>query len=238
MPKFYISSKFGVIEAIRGNQPHTGVDIPLEVGTKLRSFIDGTVERILEGGKIGKGVIIRGEDGNAYIYGHLSKVTVKEGQTIDAARDIIGLSGNTGNSTGPHLHFAIQKPDGAFIDPEPAIKALEAVTGADPLGQYLGSQPLPGTVMDWINGVGDSIWAKEKEIIEDVSNPVWAFVKGQLIDLGQWIVNNIPEIMGYGAVLAGICIILGSMAGKGMMKPLAIYAGMLIIAVLLRGGGQ
>jgi hypothetical protein len=238
MPKFVISSPFGELAEVRGYRPHTGLDVPLEVGTKLRSFVNGTVERVytVRDG-LGKHVIIRGDDGNAYIYGHLDKITVHKGDNVRAGIDIIGLSGNTGHSTGPHLHFAIQDAAGKYIDPAPAIKALEAVTGSDPAGLYIGSQPTPGGFMDWLNRIADGTIGKEKDVIETVSNPVWAFFKAQLIDLGHWFVGNLPDIMGYGAILAGVFIILGGMFGKGgSLKPAGVYAGLLIVSICILGG--
>lgn len=232
--KFVLSSPYGEMSEIRGNVPHNGIDIPMEVGTKLRSFVDGTVERIVDYGKqnIGKGVVVRGDDGNAYIYGHMSKITVKQGQHIHAGQDIIGMSGNTGNSTGPHLHFGIQAPDGHFIDPTPAVKALESVTGADPLGHYIGGQPLPGSWMDKLNHFADNFIHGEKE---HVAHPFLTWVGGRIAEFWhEWFIPNLPDIMGYGAMLAGACMILSSMTGKnGMIRPLAVYAGCLIVSLCI-----
>jgi murein DD-endopeptidase MepM/ murein hydrolase activator NlpD len=235
--KFVLSAPFGGLSEVH-KTPHTGIDIPMEVGTRLRSFMNGTVERVVDYGKesLGKAVMIRGEDGDVYIFGHLSKVTVKQGQTIHAGNEIIGLSGSSGHSTGPHLHFAIQH-NGQFVDPTIFTKALEQVTGADPFGQFIGSQPVPGSIMDRLNHLGDKFIQKESGVIETVSNPVWAWTKGQLIDFGHWFVTNLPDLMGYGAIMAGVFIILGSMVGKGgMMKPLSIYAGALIVSFLVLAG--
>lgn len=234
---FKISSEFGAVEQVRGNVPHTGIDIPLEVGTKLRSFVSGTVEKIYDTGAqgIGKGVSIRGDDGNLYTFGHLSKITVHKGEVVKAGQDIIGLSGNTGHSTGPHLHFSIQH-NGEYIDPTPAIRALEKVTGGDPLNIYLGDQPMPHTFMDWINRKADRGIEAELGAVDKVVNPVENFFSSQLSHLGHWIFDNIPEIMGYGAIIAGVCVILGAAVGKGgMIKPLLIYAISLVTAALIRG---
>jgi hypothetical protein len=238
MPKITISSQYGVYEQVRNGRPHTGIDLVMPEGTKLRSFVDGTVERVIHvRDGLGKHVIIRGEDGNAYIYGHLEKITVHKGDTVRAGLDIIGLSGNTGHSTGPHLHFAIQDVGGKYIDPTPAINALESVTGGDPLGRFIGSQPTPGGFLDWLNRFADGTIGKEKEVVEHVTHPVWATFKAGMIDLGHWFVANLPDIMGYGAILAGVCIVLGGMIGKGgAIKPLAIYAGLLILSLCILGG--
>lgn len=234
---FKISSEFGAVEQVRNGVPHTGLDIPLEIGTKLRSIVNGTVEKIYDMGtqNIGKGVVIRGDDGNLYTYGHLSKVTVKLHETVHAGRDIIGLSGNSGHSTGAHLHFAIQH-NGQYIDPSPVVKALESVTGADPFNQYLGSQPMPHTMLDWINKKSDAAIIAELDGVDKVAHPVGNWFQTQAEHLGIWVFNHIPDIMGYGAIIAAICIILGSAVGKGgMIKPLLLYGITLVIAALVRG---
>lgn len=224
---FKISSEFGAIEQVRGNVPHTGIDVPLEIGTKLRSIVNGTVEKIYDMGtqNIGKGVVIRGDDGNLYTYGHLSKIMVKLHEKVHAGRDIIGLSGNSGHSTGAHLHFAIQH-NGQYVDPTPAVKALEEVSG---------NESLLFRAWDGIINFGTPSEETKHWVMNPIKQSVGGWLKDTAIDLGHWIFNNIPDIMGYGALLAAVCIILGSMIGKGgMIKPLAVYAGTLIIAVLLR----
>ena len=180
-------------------------------------------------------MVIRGDDGNLYTYGHLSKITVKLHEHVAAGKDIIGLSGNSGHSTGAHLHFAIQH-NGQYVDPSPVIKSLESVTGADPMNQYIGAQPMPHTVLDWLNKKADGAVISELDSVDKVVHPVGNWFSTQAAHLGHWIVENIPDIMGYGAIIAGICIILGSAFGKGgMIKPLLLYGITLVVAVLVRG---
>ena len=65
-------------------------------------------------------------DGFATLYGHLDKIIVHEGEKIKQG-EVIGALGNTGRSSGPHLHFEIRKLDGP-IDPLPFLPAGEALT--------------------------------------------------------------------------------------------------------------
>lgn len=230
--KFVLSGAYGELSEVRGGDPHTGIDIPMEVGTRLRAFVDGTVERIVDYGNqnLGKGVIIRGQDGNHYIYGHLSKVTARVGEHVHPGNEIIGLSGNTGNSTAPHLHFGIQAPDGHFIDPTPAVKALESVTGPDPLNHFIGSQPLPGTFMDWVNHFGDKVESK-------VDHPIISWIGHQISSFWHdFFVPNLPDVMGYATLAAGALIILSSMTSHGILKPIAVYTGLLITSVCILSG--
>ena len=86
---------------------HTGVDFRVPTGTKVKAAMAGTV---LEAGSVswgpsyGVSVVIDHGKGIRAIYAHLSALKVKKGDTVDEG-ELIGLSGNTGNSTGPHLHF-------------------------------------------------------------------------------------------------------------------------------------
>lgn len=116
LPTTYkITSRFGSKESFR-DKPHTGVDISMPEGTPLKAADQGVVERILnDDSGIGNGVVIRLNDGKEVIYGHMSEVKVDPGEIINTG-DLIGLSGNTGFSTGPHLHFGMLE-NGKYIDP-------------------------------------------------------------------------------------------------------------------------
>lgn len=115
--RFAITSPYGKLEEVRGMHPHTGVDLAMPEGTPLRSIFNGTVENVWDhAGAIGNGVKIKTDDGLHTIYGHMSKVNVHVGDKLHAG-DLVGLSGNTGHSTGPHLHFGMTDPSGTFIDP-------------------------------------------------------------------------------------------------------------------------
>ena len=97
---------------------HRGLDFAIPIGTKVGAAMGGTVVTAFTGnnyntykqGKkvFGQYVLVKGNNGLYYRYGHLSRVGVRAGQQIMPG-DTIGLSGNTGYSTGPHLHFQVQK---------------------------------------------------------------------------------------------------------------------------------
>jgi murein DD-endopeptidase MepM/ murein hydrolase activator NlpD len=69
-------------------------------------------------------------DGTRAIYGHMNDVKAHIGDHV-SANQILGLSGNTGNSTGPHLHFSLKRPDGSLIDPTPHAEHLANISGND-----------------------------------------------------------------------------------------------------------
>jgi len=89
-------------------QFHPGIDFACSVGTRVYSTRGGTVEFVGYSGGYGKLVIIVHSGGYKSYYGHLSKIKVKKGMKVKAGR-VIAFSGNTGLSTGPHLHFEIRK---------------------------------------------------------------------------------------------------------------------------------
>ncbi|MFF0294064.1 peptidoglycan DD-metalloendopeptidase family protein [Kitasatospora sp. NPDC004615] len=97
---------------------HTGIDFPVATGTSLKAIANGTVVSAGNGGAYGNQVVIKLADGKYAQYAHLSSISVSAGQSVTAGQQI-GLSGATGNVTGPHLHFEIRTtPDyGSDIDP-------------------------------------------------------------------------------------------------------------------------
>ena len=91
----------------RRRRMHKGLDIKVYIGDTIRAAFDGKVRVVKNQGRrrgYGKYIIIRHENGLETVYGHLSKQLVKEDQYVEAG-DVIGLGGNTGRSTGSHLHF-------------------------------------------------------------------------------------------------------------------------------------
>ncbi|PNG23801.1 LysM peptidoglycan-binding domain-containing M23 family metallopeptidase [Streptomyces cahuitamycinicus] len=97
---------------------HTGVDFVVPTGTSLKAVGAGTVVSAGWGGAYGNQVVIKLADGHYAQYAHLSQLSVSAGQTVTAGQQV-GLSGATGNVTGPHLHFEIRTtPDyGSDMDP-------------------------------------------------------------------------------------------------------------------------
>jgi len=116
----YLTSKFGP----RGYRYHYGDDLKLQIGDSVRATFDGVV-RISKYNKGGYGnyVLIRHDNGLETIYGHLSERFGVVGKRVKAG-DCIGLGGNTGRSTGAHLHFEIRYKGNA-IDPKEVFSYKE-----------------------------------------------------------------------------------------------------------------
>lgn len=92
---------------------HTGIDLTASVGTKVRAAKAGTVAKVDPAGSSdgGKYIIIKHDDGHWTNYQHNSKLLVSEGDSVTAGQ-VIALSGNTGYSTGPHIHFSVTTQQG------------------------------------------------------------------------------------------------------------------------------
>ncbi|WP_410553155.1 peptidoglycan DD-metalloendopeptidase family protein [Bacteroides sp. ET71] len=90
----------------RRRRGHYGLDIKVYVGDTIRAAFDGKVRVVKNQGRRGYGkyLVIRHDNGLETVYGHLSKQLVKEDQLVRAG-EAIALGGNTGRSTGSHLHF-------------------------------------------------------------------------------------------------------------------------------------
>ncbi|MEU0005443.1 LysM peptidoglycan-binding domain-containing M23 family metallopeptidase [Streptomyces sp. NPDC006314] len=113
-----IGTGYHVAGSMWSSGHHTGVDFVVPTGTSLKAVAAGTVVSAGWGGAYGNQVVIKLNDGYYAQYAHLSQLSVSAGQTVTAGQQI-GLSGATGNVTGPHLHFEIRTtPDyGSDIDP-------------------------------------------------------------------------------------------------------------------------
>lgn len=117
----YVTSYYGYrIHPISGQKNyHTGVDIGMPQGTDILAGHDGTVSLAGEAGGYGLCVVLDGETKGGNIlttkYGHCSQLFVSAGQTVKAG-DVIAKVGNTGNSTGPHLHLEVLL-DGEYLNP-------------------------------------------------------------------------------------------------------------------------
>lgn len=123
---------------------HSGIDFGVKVGTPVKAVASGIIagagdtDLTCKGASFGRWVLIKFTNGLAATYGHLSVISVTEGQKVSAG-DIIGYSGNTGYSTGPHLHMSVY--DAAVVNAEtrPSISCGGKIYRMPiaPVGAYL-----------------------------------------------------------------------------------------------------
>jgi len=115
LDNIYITQLFGKTEAgkrLYANGTHNGVDFRASVGTPVKAMADGIVmgtgntDLTCYGASFGKFVFIQYDNGLSSTYGHFSLIKVSLGQRV-ARGEVVGYSGNTGYSTGPHLHVSV-----------------------------------------------------------------------------------------------------------------------------------
>ena len=94
---------------------HNGIDIGVDMGTAVRAAMDGVVSETGYNSSFGNYILISHHAGWMSLYGHLRTISVKNGQRV-ATGERIAFSGNTGYSTGPHLHFSVFK-NGRTVNP-------------------------------------------------------------------------------------------------------------------------
>lgn len=113
-----VSYEYGVSNSRYASGRHEGVDIAVPVGTPVQSVLGGTVRWAKWAGAYGNAMLIQQDDGTYSLVAHLSQFRAKAGQRVEAGQ-VIALSGNTGRSTGPHLHWEIRTGPqyGSSIDP-------------------------------------------------------------------------------------------------------------------------
>jgi murein DD-endopeptidase MepM/ murein hydrolase activator NlpD len=99
---------------------HPGLDIAVAEGTEVRAAGGGLVVEVSETPEYGKMVRLAHPQGYETRYGHLSEIRVRQGDRISIGT-VVGLSGNTGNSSAPHLHFEVRK-NNAAVDPMTLIQ--------------------------------------------------------------------------------------------------------------------
>jgi murein DD-endopeptidase MepM/ murein hydrolase activator NlpD len=116
-----VTSQYGS----RWGKFHYGIDFRAAVGTSVTAMAQGVVEGTgdtdiaCKGASFGKWVFIRYNNGLSSTYGHLSVISAKVGQKVNAG-DVVAMSGNTGSSTGPHLHVAVYASTGVKVDTVPS----------------------------------------------------------------------------------------------------------------------
>ena len=107
------TSGFG--DTISRTASHNGHDWAVNTGTKVRAAVEGVVELAYFSESYGYNILINHNNGFKTRYAHLSEVKVSKGEKVEQSQ-VIALSGSTGFSTGPHLHFEVVK-DGKRVNP-------------------------------------------------------------------------------------------------------------------------
>jgi murein DD-endopeptidase MepM/ murein hydrolase activator NlpD len=124
----YITQQFGKTSAsgrLYASGSHNGLDLKALMGTPIKAMADGTIagagdtDLTCPRASFGKWILIKHTNGLAATFAHMSVISVKEGSAVKRG-DIIGYSGNTGYSTGPHLHISVYPNDAVTAQSRPS----------------------------------------------------------------------------------------------------------------------
>jgi murein DD-endopeptidase MepM/ murein hydrolase activator NlpD len=120
----YVTTGYKAGGSLWSSGSHSGVDFRAPAGSSVVAVGAGTVVEAGWGGAYGNNIVIRMNDGSYTQYGHLASIGVSVGQSVTPGQQI-GLSGSTGNSTGPHLHFEARTTAeyGSDINPVAYLRA-------------------------------------------------------------------------------------------------------------------
>ena len=129
-----ITQNFGEVSYLYRGKPHNGLDIGTPIGTPVMAAESGTVIAVGNNDRsawskyqYGKYIMVRHENNLTTLYAHLSRFAVAKGDAVERGQ-IIGYSGNTGYSTGPHLHF------GVYWAPSVEFRSVPPAAGLVPVG--------------------------------------------------------------------------------------------------------
>lgn len=169
----YYSPEWGRITSGFGYRPqfkrmHKGIDIAMSVGDTVRVALPGVVERVAYEAKgYGNYIVVRHDDGMETRYAHLSSALVGVGQRVISG-EAIALSGNTGNSTGPHLHFETRYR-GVAVDPTSVFNFLANPQTA--VYDTPGATSVPATLATGFNGTKKSLETKSTYVVRQGDTP-------------------------------------------------------------------
>lgn len=216
---FPVSAGYGDIDSVH-TTPHSGIDIAMPEGTPLSAVGDGVITKVDVTGAhdIGRMVRVDLDNGPDVVYGHMSQVNVKVGDHVSAG-DVLGLSGNTGHSTGPHLHVQMISDSGANLDPTVAANML----AAEPSGG--------GGIFGHLREFADWVIGKEASIIVKPATSAFGDFAHNFLAL----INSCSaEIITLGLIVCGVGVMLGPMVGgsKWIGRLFVVFWGGVIWRVL------
>ncbi len=141
--QYFGDTEFSKTTAAYKGKGHNGIDFGASTGTKIMAALGGTVAGFGNTDEVpgcysyGKWILVRHDNGLSTLYAHLSLIKVTVGQRV-ATGEIIGYSGNTGYTTGPHLHFGVYASEGVkIVKYETSINCKNATIPVADLRAYL-----------------------------------------------------------------------------------------------------
>lgn len=140
----YLTQSFGntsfAASGAYNGQGHNGIDFRASIGTPIKAALSGTVQEINQGAvkycQYGKWVLVKHDNGLTTLYAHLSSISVGKGARVETGQTI-GLAGDTGYATGPHLHFTVYVSSAVQFKQYTCNSGAVAYIPIAPLNAYL-----------------------------------------------------------------------------------------------------
>ena len=189
-----------------GRRRHEGQDIRMPMNTPLVAVTSGTIQHY-KNNSAGTVIYLKGDDGNKYSYFHLNRRIAKHGERVQAGQRI-AYSGNTGNSSGPHLHFETWI-NGKKVDPRPFLSHTRSPQNGQPDPRLAKEEEYFGDDQGQVQPEGELDFFGEKQFYEDAASI-----------FGQWQTNmampdpNRP----YGQWADELRTLQSELAEKGLAK--------------------
>jgi len=199
--QYPITAKFGAIDSIH-KIPHSGVDIGSPMLTPAQSLTDGVVDRIIHDNIIGNGIGVKLENGKELVYGHLSQINITYGQHIKTG-DIMGLTGNSGRSTGPHIHVGLIS-NNQYQDPTIYLTQKATDTGF------------------WSNA-WHILTTNGTDMLEEAKQSIFNKFLSFISDFFHWIIQNSDYALLVAMIFALLAIFGSKRAVKGVYWTFAFY---------------
>lgn len=196
-----ITASFGAMDDVH-KTPHSGIDLAAPMDSPIHSISGGVVDHVSrEGAKgFGNAVWIREPDGYKIVYGHLDKVRAYTGERIHRD-DVIGLSGDTGHSTGAHLHIGVMSPSGKWVDPN----------------DYFSH-------WNWFHLSSNRIKEGESEfVVGHIEHVIIGVAKALAADFGEFALHQIAPV----ALIIFSLSMLGVIVGMVKPRRWAFYSGLI-----------
>lgn len=194
-----VTTDFGAVDGCH-KTPHQGIDLATPMDSPIRSVSGGMVDHISHGDGFGNAIWIREPDGYKIVYAHLDKVKAYAGKHIHRD-EVIGLSGDTGHSTGPHLHIGVMSPDEKWVNPDSYFSHWNWF--------HLSS-----------NRLKDS---EDNYVVSHAEHWIIGITKDLARDFGDFALHQIAPIV---YIFFAICM-LGVIAGMRRPRRWALYSGLL-----------
>jgi murein DD-endopeptidase MepM/ murein hydrolase activator NlpD len=176
----------GVMGDPRAGHEHHGIDTAVPVGTPVKAPADGTVSRVWDDGKAGGGLSMEVTYPSGYkeYFMHLSAQNYQQGQKVTQG-GVLGLSGQSGNATGPVLHDAMKDPKGQWVDPRnvsPAPKDPLQFTNPNWLETALQGVRQDPDSDDREKAIAEAQVLKQYNIAKDVATQKYTQVRNTAVD--------------------------------------------------------